>query len=99
MNEFEEKDYQGARNTADSIKTNADNILSIFDNIDNAMKSLYGEAWQSTGADVSNGRYQELRKNYEIFYNNVVTMRNHIYSVTQVNEETDASVSQSISGV
>ena len=99
MNEFEEKDYQGARNSADAIKTNADNILGIFDSIDSAMKSLYGDAWQSTGADVSNGRYQEIRTNYEVFYNNVVSMRNHIYTVTQINEETDASVSQNIAGI
>lgn len=99
MNEFEEKDYQGAKNCADAVKTNADNILGIFDNIDQHMKILYGDAWQSSGADKTNGRYQEIRKNYEIFYNNVVTMRNHIYNVTNINEETDTSVSASISNV
>lgn len=99
MNEFEEKDYQSARNCADAVKNNADNILGIFDNIDQHMKVLYGDAWQSSGADITNGRYQEIRKNYEIFYNNVVTMKEHIYNVTNINEETDTSVSTSISNV
>lgn len=99
MNEFEEKDYGSARSYADSIKTNADNIMMIFDEIDRAMKSLYGEAWQSTGADVSNGRYQEIRSNYEIFYQNVIKMHDHVHKVTNINEETDQSVSTSISGV
>lgn len=99
MNEFEEKDYEAARGYADSVKSNADNIMSIFDSIDSSMKSLYGDSWQSSGADVSNGRYQEIRKSYEVFYNNVVTMRNHIYTVTAKNEEADASVSGNISNV
>lgn len=99
MNEFEEKDYEAARGYADSVKSNADNIMSIFDSIDTSMKSLYGDSWQSSGADVSNGRYQEIRKSYEVFYNNVVTMRNHIYTVTAKNEEADASVSGNISNV
>ena len=99
MNEFEEKDYEAARGYADSVKSNADNIMSIFDSIDSSMKSLYGDSWQSSGADVSNGRYQEIRKSYEVFYNNVVTMRNHIYNVTAKNEEADANVSGNISNV
>ena len=30
MNEFEQKDYEGARNSADQVKTTAENIMSIF---------------------------------------------------------------------
>ncbi len=99
MNEFEEKDYEAARGYADAIKNNADNIMQIFDNIDSSMKSLYGESWQSSGADVSNGRYQEIRSSYDSFYQAVVNMKNHIYTVTARNEETDAAAAQSISNV
>ena len=41
MNEFEEKDYEGARNYANAVKTNADNIMAIFDDIDGIMNTLY----------------------------------------------------------
>ena len=99
MNEFEEKDYEAARGYADSIKSNADNIMMIFDEIYRAMKSLYGESWQSSGADVSNGRYQEIRSKYEIFYENVIKMNRHIHQVTSLNESTDQSVSSSISEI
>ena len=97
--EFEQKDYEAARSCADSVKTDADKILSVFDNVDQTMKLLYGEAWQSSGADISQGRYQELRKNYEVFYNNVITMKDHIYRVTSENQTADASVSDSIANV
>ena len=99
MNEFEEKDYESARNYADSIKANAENIMNVFNNINSAMSTLYGESWQSRGADVSNGRYQEIKSNYEIFYENVLKMKEHIYTVTARNEEADQSVSSSISEV
>lgn len=99
MNEFEQKDYQGARGLADSIKGNADNIMDIFNSVDVNMKSLYGDAWQSTGADSSRDRYEELKKNYEVFYNKVVTMKDHIYKVTAANEEADAQVSQTLSNI
>ena len=75
MNEFEQKDFEAARNCADLVKTDADSILAIFDNVDQTMKLLYGEAWQSSGADVSQGRYQQIRKNYEVFYNKEMGMR------------------------
>lgn len=97
--EFEQKDYEAARNCADLVKTDADKILSVFDNVDQTMKLLYGEAWQSSGADISEGRYQEIRKNYEVFYNNVVTMKDHIYRVTSENQNADASISDTIASV
>lgn len=97
--EFEQKDYEAARNCADLVKTDADKILNVFDNVDQTMKLLYGEAWQSSGADISEGRYQQIRKNYEVFYNNVVTMKDHIYRVTSQNQSADASVSDAISNV
>ena len=99
MNEFSQKDYGQSRTYADNIKNNADNIMSIFDSIDNTMKRLYGESWQSSGADLSEGRYQEIRKNYEIFYQNVISMHDHIYKVTASNESTDSQVSQTLSNL
>lgn len=99
MNEFEEKDYAGARSYADNIKNNAENIMGIFNDIDGVMNSLYGSNWGSTGADNARDRYNEIRKNYEVFYNKVVTMRNHIYSVTAANEEADAAASNTVASV
>jgi len=99
MNEFEEKDYAGARGYADSVKANAENIMGIFNDIDGVMNSLYGSNWGSTGADNARERYNEIRKNYEVFYNKVVTMRNHIYNVTAANEEADAAASNAVTNV
>lgn len=99
MNEFEEKDYAGARSYADNIKNNAENIMGIFNDIDGVMNSLYGSNWGSTGADNARDRYNEIRKNYEVFYNKVVAMRNHIYNVTAANEEADAAASNTVASV
>ena len=99
MNEFEEKDYAGARGYADSVKANPENIMGIFNDIDGVMNSLYGSNWGSTGADNARERYNEIRKNYEVFYNKVVAMRNHIYSVTAANEEADAAASNTVASV
>lgn len=63
------------------------------------MKSLYDESWQSTGADVSNGKYQEIRSKYEGFYEKVINMKEHIYTITARNEETDTAVAQAISNI
>ena len=96
MNEFEQSDYASARSFADTIKGIADNIQGIFDGIDTTMNNLYGEGWRSSGAEGANTRYQELRKNYDVFYNNVVIIRNHIYTVTNRNEEADTKVGTQI---
>lgn len=99
MNEFEQKDYEGARNCANAIKNNADNIMGIFDEIDYNMKNLYGDAWQSQGADAANERYQEIRKNYEVFYNRVISMKKHVDEVTSRNEAADVQVRDRISEI
>ena len=97
--EFQESDYGVARSYADSIKTSADTIQGIFDYIDGVMKTLYSDAWRSTGAENANERYQEIRKNYEIFYNNVVKMHDHVYKVTESNEAADTQASAKISSI
>lgn len=99
MNEFEEKDYAGARSYADAVKTNADNIMGIFNDIDGVMNSLYGSNWESAGADEARARYNEIRKNYEVFYDKVVAMKNHIYKVTAANEEADTAASQNVASI
>ena len=99
MNEFEQKDYGQARTTADSIKTNGENIMDIFDKIDNIMNALYGESWESSGAENAHARYDEIRKNYEVFYQQILNMHDHIYKVTASNEATDSRISSDIAGV
>ena len=99
MNEFEERDYAGARSYAEAIQTNANNIMGIFDDIDATMTNLYGSNWESSGAENASARYEEIRKNYEVFYQKVVAMKNHIDSVTAANEAADAAASQNISNI
>lgn len=99
MNEFEQKDYEGARSYANSIKKNADNIMGIFDDIDSTMNSLYGQNWASAGAEEAQARYQEIRRNYEVFYDRVVKMQQHINAVTAANEAADAQASQDIASI
>lgn len=99
MNEFEEKDYAGARSYADGVQKNADNIMTIFDDLNNVMSSLYGSNWESAGAEESKARYDEIRQNYQVFYDKVVAMKTHIYNVTAANEEADAAASQTIANI
>lgn len=99
MNEFEEKDYGLARSYADGVQNNANNIMNIFNDIDGIMNELYGSNWESCGADNARGRYNEIRKNYEVFYDKVVAMKTHIYNVTAANEEADAAASKSIASI
>ena len=99
MNEFEEKDYEGARNYANAVKTNADNIMGIFNDIDAVMNNLYSNNWASMGADDAKARYNEIRKNYEVFYEKVVAMKNHVYRITAANEEADKAANAVVTNV
>ena len=96
MNEFEEKDYESARSCADQIKTKAEAILAIFNEIDSTMDSLYGSNWESSGAEGAKDRYNEIRKSYDGFYEKVIAMNEHIKAVTRRNEEADVAASQTI---
>ena len=99
MNEFEEKDYGQARSLADGVYNNANNIMDIFNDIDNVMNNLYGNNWASLGADDAHERYNAIRQNYEVFYNKVVAMKTHIYNVTAANEAADTSASNVVTSI
>ena len=99
MNEFEEKDYEGARSYANAVKTNADNIMGIFNDIDAVMNNLYSDNWASMGADDSRARYNEIRKNYEVFNEKEVAMKNHVYRITATNEEADKAANAPVASV
>ncbi len=99
MEEFEEKDYGEAINYADSIKGIATTMHDIFDDIDQAMNQLYKDKWQSSGSYDSYEQYQTLRRNYDVFYQNVLGMNEHVKSVTSRNQEADKEVNQVITDV
>ena len=73
--------------------------MGIFEDIDGVMNNLYGSNWESSGAEEAHERYNELRRNYEVFYNDVVSMKTHIYEVTAANEEADTAASQTVSSI
>lgn len=99
MDEFEAKNYSGARSAADSIKGNAQNIMGIFEDIDRVMNELYGENWQSTGADSARDRYNQIRTKYEVFYNDIMNMNIYIHNTTTRYEEADAEASNTITSI
>jgi len=97
--EFNEKDYEGARDCANKIKTNAENIMKIFDDIDKVMTGMYDNNWRSSGADDTRVRYDQIKSNYILFYNSVMNMHSHVHKVTDKNQATDNYVSEQVSGV
>ena len=97
--EIEQKDFGKARDLADGIRTNAQNIMDIFNGIDSTMNSLYGNNWESAGANEALGRYNEIRSNYDTFYENVLKMNKHVHKVTDTSQEADPQASQKVVSV
>mgnify|MGYP004697785913 CR=1 FL=1 len=50
-------------------------------------------------AEEAKARYDEIRQNYQVFYDKVVAMKTHIYNVTAANEEADTTASQTIANI
>ena len=97
MEEIKQTSYAESRSYATNIKNNAEAINDTFNDIDNQMKRLFGENWESTGADVSNGEFQRLKREFEPLYTAVVNMHDHIMRVTSSNETADAYANNAIS--
>lgn len=99
VSEFEEKDYEQARNTADAVYTNATNIKNIFEDINNTMNMLYNTNWISDGANAAQAEYfKQFKAKYDGFYQKVVDMKTHVYAVTAANETADAQALNVIGG-
>ena len=95
--EIKQTSYAESRTYATNIKNNAEAINDTFNSIDNQMKRLFGENWESSGADVSNGEFQKLKREFEPLYRAIVNMHDHIMRVTESNETADAYANKAIS--
>ena len=94
--EIKQTSYAESRSYATNIKNNAEAINDTFTAIENQMKRLFGENWESTGADVSNGEFQRLKKEFEPLYRAIVNMHDHIMRVTSSNEVADAYANKAV---
>jgi uncharacterized protein YukE len=94
--EIKQTSYAESRSYATNIKNNAEAINDTFVSIDNQMKRLFGENWESSGADVSNGEFQRLKAEFEPLYRAVMNMHSHIMKVTSSNEAADAYANKGI---
>ena len=95
--EIKQTSYAESRSYATNIKNNAEAINDTFVNIEAQMKRLFGENWESSGADVSNGEFQRLKKEFEPLYRAIVNMHDHIMTVTESNETADAYATKAVS--
>lgn len=99
-NSFEVKStYDSLKDCANKIMTSGENIMNIFNGIDQTMKELYGENWQGVGADNAKDRYDEIRKNYEVFYQKIKDMKSTVDSVSDKYQSTESNVSKEIESV
>ncbi|MBP5678779.1 MAG: hypothetical protein J6X28_03000 [Bacilli bacterium] len=95
--EFQEADYDRAISLADNIYNSATRIHDVFDDIDGLMRMLHGTHWESRGSEDVNAEYlAHVKSQFEPFYQDVVTMRNHIYEVTGRNQQADAAAAGNI---
>lgn len=99
MREFDMENYGAAESCADAIKNIGDNIMSIFDSVDKAMNDLYGGNWASSGANNAHERYMDIRKNYEVFYQDILNMNTHIHSTVENYKIADQQADTTISAI
>ena len=97
MGEFDLENYDRAVGLADEIYTHAERIHNVFENIDKLMGMLHGTHWGSTGSEDVNAQYlAEIKTQFEPFYQDVVAMKNHIYTVTEHDVAADTQAAANI---
>ena len=68
-----------AGNLADKIKADADEIRGYFNQIEQIMRSVFGDNWQSEGASHALSRYEEISAAYDGFYADIVALQEHTH--------------------
>ena len=97
MQEFKEENYDEAIALADEVAASATRIHNVFEDIDNVTNLLHEGHWESTGSeDVSADYARTVKSRFEPFYENVMTMKKHIYEVTGRNQEADTQAAANI---
>lgn len=99
VSEFNVGSYGAAESCADAIKNIGDKIMDIFNSVDKTMNNLYGENWESSGANNAHERYMEIRKNYEVFYQDILNMNTYIHSAVETYKTADAQANTTISSI
>lgn len=97
MNEFDLENYDRAVGLADEIFMHAERIHNVFENIDELMGMLHGTHWGSTGSEDVNAQYlANIKTQFEPFYQDVVAMKNHVYTVTEHDIAADTQAAANI---
>ena len=97
MEEFDLDSYDRARGLADEIFVHANRIHDVFDNIDQLMGMLHGTHWGSVGSEDVNAQYlANIKTQFEPFYQDVVAMKTHVYSVTEHDVAADQQAAANI---
>lgn len=99
MREFDVQSYGAAESCADAIKNIGDRIMDVFNSVDKTMNDLYGENWASSGANNAHERYMEIRKNYEVFYQDILNMNTHVHNTVENYKTADAQADTTISAI
>ena len=99
MDEFDLGSYERAQALADRVFNHANSIHDVFDDIDGLMNMLHSQHWGSTGSEDVNAQYlAAIKTQFEPFYQDVVTMKTHIYEVTSKDKSTDSQAESVIAG-
>ena len=95
MQEFDLGDYESARSLANSIKTNAGNIDEIFNKMNDVMVKL-SEDWKGEGSRQVQEMYSEIKSQYPVFYNRMISDTDYILSVTAKDEEAEEAAKATV---
>ena len=97
MNEFDLENYDRAVGLADEIFAHAERIHNVFDNIDELMGMLHGTHWGSAGSEDVNAQYlASIKTQFEPFYQDVVAMKTHVYTVTEHDIQADQQAASNV---
>ncbi len=63
------------------------------------MDDMYGTNWQSSGAAVTREQFEEKRQSFDVFYQNVLSMRATIDNAVAEDQKTDDEAKAEVSSV
>ena len=91
--------FDAASQHANNIGGIAEEMKKTLDSTGQEMDDMYGNNWQSSGAQVTRDSFEEKRLDFDIFYKNVLAMQENVAAVVEEGMKTDEETKAEVSSV
>lgn len=88
--------FEEVERIAKDLRSRADKIQAILDDVTSKINSVHNDAWQSSAAETHLNEYNVLKAKYASFYEKVIDCAGFLEDAAKAGRETDTGIQNAL---